>query len=138
MGIRVFWQSQRQSPHGPGQSPSGNFQSHQPHHFLNPALLVNNGMALDMDTESQGFANRVRRVPNSIFPPSSTGNLEEDGLNNPGGKYSVPGGGGGHPPDRNGGSGFIMRQLYFKLTVGHGGFLVQCIRNVLSILHFVP
>ncbi len=117
MGIRVFWQSQRQSPHGPGQSPSGNFQSHQPHHFLNPALRVNNGMTLDMDTASQGFANRVRRVPNSIFPPSSTGNLEEDGLNNPGGKYSVPGGGGGHPPDRNGGSGFIMRQLYLKLTV---------------------
>ena len=138
MGIRVFWQSQRQSPHGPGESPSGNFQSHQPHHFLNPALRVNNGMTLDMDTASQGFANRVRRVPNSTFPPSSTGNLEEDGLNNPGGKYSVPGGGGGHPPDRNGGSGFIMRQLYFKLTVGHGGFLVQCIRDVLSILHFVP
>ena len=88
MGIRVFWQSQRQSPHGPGQSPSGNFQSHQPHHFLNPALRVNNGMTLDMDTASQGFANRVRRVPNSIFPPSSTGNLEEDGLNNPGGQYS--------------------------------------------------
>ena len=87
------FQSQRQSPHGPGESPSGNFQSHQPHHFLNPALRVNNGMTLDMDMASQGFANRVRRVPNSTFPPSSTGNLEEDGLNNPGGKYSVPGGG---------------------------------------------
>ena len=85
-------------------SPSGNFQSHQPHHFLNPALRVNNGMTLDMDTASQGFANRVRRVPYNTFPPSSTGNLDEDGRNNPGGKYSVPGGGGGHPPDRNGGS----------------------------------
>ena len=93
MDIRVFWESQCQSLHGQGKSPSGIFQSHQPHHFLNPALRVNNGMTLDMDTESQGFANRVRRVPNSTIPPSSTGNLEEGGLNNPGGKYSVPGGG---------------------------------------------
>ena len=62
---------------------------------MNPALRVNNDMTLDMDTESQGFANRVRRVPYNTFPPSSTGNLDEDGRNNPGGKYSVPGGGGG-------------------------------------------
>ena len=80
---------------GTPQSSTGLFQSHRSHHFLNPAHRVNNGMTLDMDTESQGFANRVRRVPYNTFPPSSTGNLEEDGLNNPGGKYSVPGGGGG-------------------------------------------
>ena len=72
-----------------GRAISGNFQSHRSHSILKPALRVNNGMALDLDSESQGFANRVRRVPNGILPPSSTGNLEKDGLKNPGGTHSV-------------------------------------------------
>ena len=72
-----------------GRATSGNFQSHRSHSTLKPALRVNNGMALDLDSESQGFANRVRRVPNGILPPSSTGNLEKDGLKNPGGTHSV-------------------------------------------------
>jgi hypothetical protein len=67
-----------------GRATSGKFQSHRSHSILKPALRANNGMALDLDSESQGFANRVRRVPNGILPPSSTGNLEKDGLKNPG------------------------------------------------------
>jgi len=84
-------QAQYHSFHAQGQSPTKNFQSHlnlrsenvQPHHpphYLNPALRVNNGMNLETDIESQGFANRERRVADGTFPPSSTGNVEDGGI----------------------------------------------------------
>ena len=86
--------------HAQGQSPtknvqshlnlrSENVQSHHPPHYLNPAHRVNNGMNLETDIESQGFANRERRVADGTFPPSSTGNVEDGGIQRTQVRYSA-------------------------------------------------
>ena len=46
-------------------------------------------MNLETDIESQGFANRERRVADGTFPPSSTGNVEDGGIQRTQVRYSA-------------------------------------------------
>ena len=67
------------------------------------SFRINNGMILDMDTESQEFANRERRVADGTFPPSSTGHIEDGGTQQTQGeRYPLSD---GYKPMNNGGGG---------------------------------
>jgi hypothetical protein len=106
---------QNHSSHEQGHSPSESFRPVQSHDYPDPSLRSNIGATFGpyLQQVNQGFANRERRVADSTFPPSSTGNSEGEGRNIPGGGYSVPDGhrsmgedsGGSNPPGRNGGGG---------------------------------